>query len=96
MLQGPDTAPPMRLIDTHTHLDFPDFDADRDALLSAVAAVGYRELGTAMLQAVPEATTVDDLATLAVAYVRFASVYRSFDDVNEFVRAINETTKRRG
>lgn len=46
--------------------------ADRDALLSAVAAVGYRELGTAMLQAVPEATTVDDLATLAVAYVRFA------------------------
>ncbi len=31
-----------------------------------------------------------------VAYVRFASVYRSFDDVNEFVRAINETTKRRG
>jgi len=31
-----------------------------------------------------------------VAYVRFASVYRSFDDVNEFVRAINETTKKRG
>lgn len=32
-----------------------------------------------------------------VAYVRFASVYRSFDDVNEFVAAINETTpKKRG
>lgn len=31
-----------------------------------------------------------------VAYVRFASVYRSFDDVSEFVAAINETTKRRG
>lgn len=26
-----------------------------------------------------------------VAYVRFASVYRSFDDVSEFVTAINET-----
>jgi transcriptional repressor NrdR len=31
-----------------------------------------------------------------VAYVRFASVYRSFDDVNEFVQAINETTRKRG
>ena len=28
-----------------------------------------------------------------VAYVRFASVYRSFDDVNEFVVAIKETGK---
>ena len=28
-----------------------------------------------------------------VAYVRFASVYRSFDDVNEFVAAIKETGK---
>ncbi len=30
-----------------------------------------------------------------VAYVRFASVYRSFDDVNEFVAAIKETGKVR-
>jgi transcriptional repressor NrdR len=29
-----------------------------------------------------------------VAYVRFASVYRSFDDVSEFVAAIKETGKR--
>ena len=29
-----------------------------------------------------------------VAYVRFASVYRSFDDVNEFVAAIKETGKK--
>lgn len=29
-----------------------------------------------------------------VAYVRFASVYRSFDDVSEFVTAIKETGKR--
>lgn len=28
-----------------------------------------------------------------VAYVRFASVYRKFDDVSEFVDAINETGK---
>jgi transcriptional repressor NrdR len=31
-----------------------------------------------------------------VAYVRFASVYRSFDDVSEFVSAIKETGNKRG
>lgn len=31
-----------------------------------------------------------------VAYVRFASVYRSFDDVSEFVAAIKETGGKRG
>jgi transcriptional repressor NrdR len=31
-----------------------------------------------------------------VAYVRFASVYRSFDDVSEFVAAIKETGKAAG
>ena len=31
-----------------------------------------------------------------VAYVRFASVYRSFDDVSEFVAAIKETARRGG
>lgn len=31
-----------------------------------------------------------------VAYVRFASVYRKFDDVSDFVEAINETERRRG
>ncbi|KPA88351.1 TatD family hydrolase [Pseudomonas sp. RHF3.3-3] len=30
----------MELIDTHTHLDFPDFDADRDALLERSRALG--------------------------------------------------------
>ena len=30
-----------------------------------------------------------------VAYIRFASVYRSFDDVSEFVAAINETNPRK-
>jgi TatD DNase family protein len=28
------------LIDTHAHLDFPDFDADLDAVLSRAAADG--------------------------------------------------------
>ncbi len=45
---------------------------DRNALLSAVAAVGYTELGSelAAVNAAPE--TFDDLAEIAVAYVGFA------------------------
>jgi len=46
--------------------------ADRDALLSAVAAVGYRELATSLMRSQPEPASIDDLATIAVAYVRFA------------------------
>ncbi|WP_175653146.1 TatD family hydrolase [Pseudomonas sp. Marseille-P9899] len=34
----------MRLIDTHTHLDFPDFDADRRELLAAAAAGGVERM----------------------------------------------------
>ncbi|MET1081071.1 MAG: TatD family hydrolase [Pseudomonas sp.] len=34
----------MDLIDTHTHLDFPEFDADRDAVLANSQALGVRRL----------------------------------------------------
>ncbi|MFK3770980.1 TatD family hydrolase [Pseudomonas sp. NPDC089406] len=34
----------MRLIDTHTHLDFPDFDADRPHLLANAAARGVERM----------------------------------------------------
>ncbi|MCG8295435.1 TatD family hydrolase [Pseudomonas entomophila] len=34
----------MRLIDTHTHLDFPDFDADREQLLDNAAAHGVERV----------------------------------------------------
>ncbi|PMZ91941.1 MULTISPECIES: TatD family hydrolase [unclassified Pseudomonas] len=34
----------MELIDTHTHLDFPDFDADRQALLAESHALGVRRI----------------------------------------------------
>jgi AcrR family transcriptional regulator len=46
--------------------------ADRDALLSAVAAVGYRELAGQLGAAHPSPSTPDDLAAVAVAYVQFA------------------------
>ncbi|MGH8355023.1 MAG: TatD family hydrolase, partial [Pseudomonas sp.] len=34
----------MRLIDTHTHLDFPDFAADRAAVLARSRALGVERL----------------------------------------------------
>ena len=46
--------------------------ADRDALLSAVAAVGYRELAEHLTAVHPAPSTTDDLAAVAVAYVQFA------------------------
>ncbi|MEU2438349.1 TetR/AcrR family transcriptional regulator [Streptomyces rubradiris] len=46
--------------------------ADRDALVSAVAAEGYRELAGYLTDAHPAPSTPDELAAVAVAYVRFA------------------------
>ncbi|PIB78737.1 TetR/AcrR family transcriptional regulator [Mycobacterium celatum] len=46
--------------------------AGRDELLSAVAAVGYRELGEALVKAHAAPNSADDLADIAVAYVQFA------------------------
>ena len=46
--------------------------ADRDALISAVAAVGYRELAECLAAANPSPSRPEDLADVAVAYVQFA------------------------
>ncbi|WP_431971502.1 TetR/AcrR family transcriptional regulator [Nocardia sp. bgisy134] len=46
--------------------------ADRDALLSAVAAVGYRELAANLAAASAAPTTAEDFAAIAIAYVQFA------------------------
>src|SRR6266700_1692801 len=46
--------------------------ADRDALASAVAAEGYRELAGYLAAAHPSPSTPEELAAVAVAYVRFA------------------------
>ncbi|GAA3713414.1 TetR/AcrR family transcriptional regulator [Gordonia hankookensis] len=45
---------------------------DRNALLSAVAAVGYGELAQDLVEVSPAPTTPADLAKVAVAYVDFA------------------------
>ncbi|MET7287391.1 TetR/AcrR family transcriptional regulator [Streptomyces sp. NPDC005573] len=46
--------------------------ADRDALVSAVAAEGYRELAGHLAAAHPAPRTPAELSAVAVAYVRFA------------------------
>ncbi|MGV9862951.1 TetR/AcrR family transcriptional regulator [Rhodococcus koreensis] len=46
--------------------------ADRTALVSAVAAVGYRELAEHLAAAHPAPTTAEDLTAVAIAYVQFA------------------------
>ena len=46
--------------------------ADRDALVSSVAAVGYRELAEHLAAAHPSPSTPDQLAAVAIAYVQFA------------------------
>jgi AcrR family transcriptional regulator len=46
--------------------------ANREALISAVGAVGYRELAGCLATAHPCPSTSEDLAAVAVAYVQFA------------------------
>jgi AcrR family transcriptional regulator len=46
--------------------------ADKEALLSAVAAVGYHELAELLATVHPAPRSPDDLAAVAVAYVQFA------------------------
>src|SRR5258707_12746866 len=45
---------------------------DREALVSAVAAVGYQELAERLAAAHPSPSTPQQLASVAVAYVQFA------------------------
>jgi AcrR family transcriptional regulator len=45
---------------------------DREALISAVAAVGYRELAERLAAAHPSPSTPEQLARVAIAYVQFA------------------------
>jgi AcrR family transcriptional regulator len=46
--------------------------ADREALVSAVATVGYRELAERLATAHPSPSTPEQLASVAIAYVQFA------------------------
>ena len=43
----------MQLIDSHTHLDFPDFDADRLPLLARSRALGVEQMVVLGLSRIP-------------------------------------------
>jgi AcrR family transcriptional regulator len=46
--------------------------ADREALVSAVAALGYRELAERLAAAHPSPSTLEQLTSVGIAYVQFA------------------------
>ena len=72
-------------------MDLEAIDATLDRIKHRLRATGEREVKT---ETVGE-LVMDELRELDdVAYVRFASVYRSFQDVNEFRREIDAMGKR--
>jgi transcriptional repressor NrdR len=63
-----------------------ELDAIADAIESAMADSAEREISSQRLGTM----VMDRLRDLdAVAYVRFASVYRRFEDVDAFVKELN-------
>ena len=64
-----------------------DVDAAVVRIQERLLASGLREIGTGYLGEL----VMGELRKLdQVAYVRFASVYKSFEDIGEFVKAIDE------
>lgn len=65
-------------------------DASIDRIEEKLLNLGAREVAAARLgeMVMRELKKLDK-----VAYIRFASVYRSFDDVSEFMDAVRETSR---
>ncbi|UZG43357.1 transcriptional regulator NrdR [Caldimonas thermodepolymerans] len=66
-------------------------DAALQRIEQKLRSSGMREVQSSKLGelVMRELKTIDK-----VAYIRFASVYRSFDDVNEFMEAVRETSRK--
>ena len=58
------------LVDSHCHLDFPDFDEDRDAVVERARAAGVDTMVTI-------STRVAKLAGLKAITDRYERIYRS-------------------
>jgi transcriptional repressor NrdR len=68
------------------------FDEIMASIHHQLEALGEREVPSEKLGEI----LMEELAALdAVAYVRFASVYREFKDVDQFVREVRELKKQR-
>ena len=71
-------------------------DSAIDRVIQKVFALGEREIGT---RQIGEMVMKELLKLDKVAYIRFASVYKSFQDVGDFaeaVEAVRKTPARRG
>jgi transcriptional repressor NrdR len=62
-------------------------EVEREICEQAVKEVSSREIGERVL---PKLRVLDD-----VSYVRFASIYRDFRDVDEFIKELGDLVKRR-
>ena len=73
-------------------MDLEQIEATLDHIKHRLRATGEREVHTRDVgeMVMDELRELDD-----VAYVRFASVYRSFQDVNEFRKEIEAMDKHR-
>ena len=70
-------------------------DAAIDHLIQKVFALGEREIGS---RQIGEMVMKELLKLDKVAYIRFSSVYKSFQDVNDFtdaVEAVRKSPRRR-
>jgi transcriptional repressor NrdR len=68
-------------------------DAALDRIAEKLLGLGLREVGS---QRIGELVMRELKKLDKVAYVRFASVYRNFEDVDEFADAILEVRPKRG
>ncbi|MCP5266443.1 MAG: transcriptional repressor NrdR [Burkholderiaceae bacterium] len=69
-----------------------DVDAAVQRIEEALLSLGVREIGS---EQIGEAVMRELRRLDQVGYVRFASVYRSFEDVQEFAEAIREVKPRK-
>lgn len=67
-------------------------EAALDRVIQQLCALGEREVGS---RQVGELVMQELLKLDKVAYIRFASVYKSFQDVGDFTDAIKEVRDRR-
>lgn len=64
-----------------------DVDAAIDSIRESILLSGEREINT---EEIGDRVMAELLKLDQVAYIRFASVYKSFNDIDEFVQAIHE------
>ena len=71
MAQENDNAKPLELIDSHCHLDFPEFDENREALINECAAKGVKKF-------IVPGVTADTWSRLKKVANDYSSIYPAY------------------